>query len=136
MGTLSNASFCVAALLGATAYVGVLCFLYEHSEVKALTHWQYGMAFMYTAMVALWLGAEAGFYAARHEPQYASVAEDEQDLVDESEKESQDKSTPKSPSPPKDAVIFGIPMASLPALRYCGEFVAIMSFIYLCDRTT
>jgi len=35
-----------------------------------------------------------------------------------------------------DASIFGIRHAQLQSLRYCGEFVAIMGFLYLCDRTT
>jgi len=124
-------------VLGLAVYGCVLRFLYEVSEVKALTTAQYGVAVAYGVVIALWAGAEAGFAAAKMQPRYDSIAEDEQDLVNDGDKSEAEEAreTPKSAVAPS-ASVCGISHSKLTVLRFGAEFVAIMGFIYLCDRTS
>lgn len=136
MGALPTAIFMLAASASALVYFFVLRFLYEFSEVKQLATAQYGVAIFYGFIFATWLGAEAGFLVARMHPQYDSIAEDEQDLVDSgSEEKSLAVGAPAARLPPESRILF-LSSRHLPVLRACGEFVCIMGFIYLCDRTT
>ena len=142
MGALPTAVFAIAALAAALLYCAAAEFLYSVSEVKALTNAQLGCAVFYGVIVSMWLGAEAAFYVARLQPRYDSIAEDEVDLVSDSGSEGK----PATPSgelqgapagrPSSDERILFLRASHLPTLRICGEFVAIMGFIYLCDRTT
>ena len=140
MGVLPNLIFLLAAAVGLVVYSGVLQFLYAYSEVKELSTAQYGVAAFYGAVLALWFGAEAGFFVARMQPRYDSIAEDEQDLVGESEKSQSSKEAEGEKSPggalAPDSAIFCVKHSHLTALRFGAEFVAIMGFLYLCDRTT
>lgn len=124
MGMLPTAVCCASATVSLILYSAVLRFLYEHSEVKALTTAQYSMAVLYGVIVAAWAGAEAGFASARMQPKYDSVAEDEQDLVSSELKESGEKSP--STDQVSDAQILIFKSTHLPILRLCAEFVAIM----------
>jgi hypothetical protein len=137
MGVLPTACFLLSAVLGLAVYGCVLRFLYEVSEVKALTTAQYGVAVAYGVVIALWAGAEAGFAAAKMQPRYDSIAEDEQDLVNDGDKSEAEEAreTPKSAVAPS-ASVCGISHSKLTVLRFGAEFVAIMGFIYLCDRTS
>ena len=133
MGLLPSIVFCTCAVVGLFLYSAALGFLYEHSEVKQLTTAQYSMAVLYGVIFVAWFGCEAGFGVARMQPRYDAVAEDEQDLVTPELKEGE-----KSPAPTlhSDAKLFIFKASHLPILRLCAEFVGIMGFIYLCDRTT
>ena len=127
MGVLPTVVFCVSSAAAILLYCTIISFLYEKSEVKALSVAQYSVAIAYGLMIGLWAGCEAGFAAARMQPRYDSVAEDEQDLVSESG----DERAEKSPAPvPPDAKIFAFKMSHLPILRLCAEFVGIM--VTLC----
>ena len=118
------------------AYYASCRFLYSYSEVKELTTWQYGMAVFYGLVVAVWGGAEVGFFVARAQPKYDSIAEDEQDLVaDEQKDEAGGEKSPAGALTP-DATILFVKHSQLAALRLLGEFALIMGFLYLCDRTT
>ena len=129
---LPNLCFVLAAFVGLVVYVAVLKFLYDQSEVQVLSTGQFAIAIGYGIVLSLWSGAEAGFMAARMQPQYDSIAEDEQDLVTDEKKEGE--ADTKAALPPT-ATILGVKHAHLPALRAMGEFSLIMLFLYLCDRT-
>ena len=113
-------------------------FLYANSEVKDLTTWQYTMIVFYGLVLAVWAGAEAGFLAAKLQPRYDAIAEDEQDLVGEDQislKGSEGEKSPGSALAP-DTTVVCIKASQLKPLRLLGEFALIMGFLYLCDRTT
>jgi len=142
MGALPTAVFAIAALAAGLLYCATAEFLYSVSENKTLTNAQLGCAVFYGVIVSLWLGAEAAFYVARMQPRYDSIAEDEVDLVSDSGSEGK----PTTPSGEHEGAVAGratsdarvlfLRASYLPTLRICGEFVAIMGFIYFCDRTT
>jgi len=136
MGVLPSVCFLVVAVASASCYACLLRFLYVYSEVQTLTTAQYSMAVVYGFIVAAWSGAEAGFFAAKLQPRYDSIAEDEQDLVSESEKAKEGSELASPNGHASDMSICGIKQAYLPALRSAAEFAAIMGFLYLCDRTT
>jgi len=133
MGLLPNATFLVAAVVTIILYSVVLEGLYSISEVKAISTVQLAAAFGYGAVLAVWIGAEAAFLVARLQPRYGALS-----MEDDSEHEDGEKS---SLSPMKERVVaepsvFHIKPSHLPTLRLCGEFVAILGYIYFCDRTT
>ena len=127
---LPSLVFCIAAVIGVALYTALLSFLYANSDVKQLTVWQYSVAVAYGIVVAIWAGAEAGFAAARMQPRYDAVAEDEQDLVNESDNETGSKQNedrqPPAAAEKREAQIFMFKAAQLPILRLCAEFVGIM----------
>lgn len=121
MGILPTVVFCVSSIAAVLLYCAIVSFLYEKSEVKALSVAQYTVAIAYGLMIGVWAGCEAGFAAARMQPRYDSIAEDEQDLVSDGERA---EKSPVSAVP--DAKIFVFKMSHLPILRLCAEFVGIM----------
>jgi len=133
MGLLPAAVCCTGSIIGLLLYSAILQFLYTHSEVQALTVAQYSMAVLYGIFFCMWFGAEAGFAVARMQPRYDAIAEDEQDLV--TSEEPKESEATKSASG-ADGKILIFKSSHLPILRLCAEFVGIMGFIYLCDRTT
>ena len=140
MGFMPTAAFTIAAAVGLFVYAAVLRFLYINSDVKALSTAQYGVSIVYAIVFSLWLGAEAGFLAAKMQPRYDSISEDEQDLVSDAEKSSKngeesDSMLTKTAIPPETSIC-GIKHSQLKALRFAAEFVGIMGFLYLCDRTS
>ena len=116
-----DSSMAVSSIAAVLLYCAIVSFLYEKSEVKALSVAQYTVAIAYGLMIGVWAGCEAGFAAARMQPRYDSIAEDEQDLVSDGERA---EKSPVSAVP--DAKIFVFKMSHLPILRLCAEFVGIM----------
>ena len=134
MGVLPTVVFVVTALLSVAVYVALLQQLYALSEYKLVTTAQLAAAIGYGGIVALWAGTEAGFFVARMQPRYESVSSgDDESELDADEKASLSPVKGGSRSEPS---IVGIKPSHLPALRLCAEFVAIMGYIYFCDRTT
>ena len=141
MGVLPSAAFLISAALAAAAYIATLRFLYDVSEVKALTAAQMGVAALYGIVVSVWVGAEAGHFFARMQPRYEGISHDDE-LELASDNETAGFSPTKGGGAPMgrdreaEPTIFGVASSHLKALRLASEFVAIMGFIYLCDRTT
>jgi len=133
-------TFAVTAVL----YSVLVSFLVAVSEVKDLTAAQHGMAIAYGLLLSLWLGAEAGFFVFRSQPKYTSTASEDEEAAS-AEKLMEEKATsdgeskgPVMPTPAEaeNARLFFIKTAHVPALRAAAEFVFIMGYIYVCDRTT
>ena len=139
MGLMPTAAAVCGCLLGLSLYVCLLRFLWAYSEVRELSVAQYGVAVAYGLVLTVWMGVEAGFLAARLQPRYDSIAEDEQDLVSETEekgKEGLEGAASPSAVMSAEASVLGIKHAHLAPLRKAAEFSLIMAFLYLCDRTT
>mmetsp|Transcript_45171 Transcript_45171/g.118553 ORF Transcript_45171/g.118553 Transcript_45171/m.118553 type:complete len:572 (+) Transcript_45171:148-1863(+) len=135
MGILPSLVFGGAAVGAALIYCAVLRMLYELSEHKEVTLAQLAAAIGYGLVVSVWAGAEAGFFASKMQPRYDAIASGEDDFA--SEAEGEEKRSLSSPTRPRaDAAIFGIKATHLPTLRLWAELVAIMAYIYFCDRTT
>jgi hypothetical protein len=137
---LPTATFAAASLFAAIAYLGLVSYLYSVSEVQALTAGQVGIAFVYGVIIALWCGAEAGFFVARTQPRYDSVeiSEGEENEMEPAPSESTGlkESGKANGGGAGGPTIFFFKASHLTPLRYAAEFVAIMLFIYLTDRTT
>mmetsp|Transcript_19737 Transcript_19737/g.41955 ORF Transcript_19737/g.41955 Transcript_19737/m.41955 type:complete len:556 (-) Transcript_19737:301-1968(-) len=122
---------------------GLLCsFIVQVSEVKDLTAAQYGVSLAYGLLISVWLAAEAGFLVFRTQPRYASPSEDEEaasaeKLMEEKNASDTEKALP-SPEPvvPEHARIFFVKSSHMAGLRVAAEFVLIMGYVYVCDRTT
>jgi len=82
-------------------------------------------------ILALWSGAEAAFLVARLQPRYDALAAED----DGSEVEGGDEKSGLTSGRIEPSVLCMKP-SYLPVLRMCAEFVAIMGYIYFCDRTT
>ena len=138
-GAVPHLAFVVVAAAAAAAYKACLGYLVSVTEEKMqeFTSAQHGIALAYGLLLAVWLGAEAGFFVLRRQPRYDSLGtrtpeeDDEENLV----------SKPEAPAAAAAAVgagpkLLGLSAASLPALRAAGEFVGYMGYLYVCDRTT
>jgi hypothetical protein len=136
MGLIPKAAFASGAVGAAIAYLAVVRYLYSVSEVHTLSAAQVGVACFYGCVLSLWLGAEVGFLVARRQPEYESIAaastDDELELVAEDDK---DSDPPQKPAKTAEPTIFSMPASVLPLLRLAAEFVLIMGYIYLADRT-
>jgi len=135
MGLLPSFVFAAVAVATAGLYYSLLLFLDSVSEVHEYTAAQLGVAVGYGILLSIYAGAEAGFWVHHLQPKYSSVSEDEEEasamqLVQE------DGSSASSPAPKPAGNIFFVKQELLPALRSAAEFVAIMGYIYVCDRTT
>ena len=73
MGLLPAATFLVAAAIAAALYSWIVWHLYSLSEVQAVTVVQLAAAIGYGIVYSIWVGAEAGFFAARLQPRYESI---------------------------------------------------------------
>ena len=135
MGLLPSFVFAAVAVATAGLYYSLLLFLDSVSEVHAYTAAQLGVAVGYGILLSIYAGAEAGFWVHHLQPKYSSVSEDEEEasamqLVQD------DGSSASSPAPKPAGNIFFVKQELLPVLRSAAEFVAIMGYIYVCDRTT
>jgi hypothetical protein len=128
MGLLPHAAFIVASLAGVVGTFMVVTWLESVSEIKEFTAMQYGMALWYILSMAVWIGAEAGFFVVRHQPRYDAV---DNELEDEEGELVQEKGSRDTDS--RVGIVY---KSQLPALRAWGEFVLYMGYVYLCDRTT
>jgi hypothetical protein len=129
-GLLPNAIGAAAALVAVVIYAMIVRLLASISDVKDFTAAQAGAAVGYGLVVGLWAFAEAGFMCVRSVPPSASEEEDEegaQQLVGDS------KSGPKAELPQRKLLF--LDQDQLKGLRLSVEFVAILGYIYLCDRT-
>ena len=138
MGFMPTAAFTIAAAVGLFVYAAVLRFLYINSDVKALTTAQYGVSIVYAIVFSLCSARRP--VSSRQRCSTLSISEDEQDLVSDAEKSSKngeesDSMLTKTAIPPETSIC-GIKHSQLKALRFAAEFVGIMGFLYLCDRTS
>jgi len=137
MGMLPNCVFVGAAMAASVLYCAALSSLHALSEHKEVTMVQLAAAIGYGLIISLWAGAEAGFFAAKMQPRYDAIGQGEEDFSSEAEGDERSKlSESSSRSPPVESSIMGIKATHLPALRMWAELVAIMAYIYFCDRTT
>ena len=143
MGLVPAATFLVAAAVAAALYSWIVWNLYSLSEVKAITVVQLAAAYGYGIVYSIWIGAEAGFFVARFQPRYESIRsapredfsadEDEETSLSPDPKAARDGSSGLQLAEPK---IFFLKPSHLGPLRRAGEFIAILGYIYFCDRTT
>ena len=97
-GAVPHLAFVVVAAAAAAAYKACLGYLVSVTEEKMqeFTSAQHGIALAYGLLLAVWLGAEAGFFVLRRQPRYDSLGtrtpeeDDEENLV----------SKPRRPPPP------------------------------------
>ena len=88
-GAVPHLAFVVVAAAAAAAYVACLGYLVSGPEEKMqeFTSAQHGIALAYGLLLAVWLGAEAGFFVLRRQPRYDSLGtrtpeeDDEENLV-------------------------------------------------------
>jgi hypothetical protein len=149
MGVAPTAAFLLGAALAALAYGALAVFLFQHSEFQTLTTLQLAAAIGYGVVVVAWGGAEASVLVARMQPRYDAI--DGAPMDDSEDRESvgdcDESSSLSSPGGPgargggarggaAEQSICGVKPSHLPALRLAAEFVAIMAYVYFCDRTT
>ena len=134
MALLPHACFLAVALLTTLIYITILRWMGSVSEYQNYTAMQLGMAIGYGLVLAGWLGAEAGFLIMRHQPKYESIDVTSED--EETASMSPIKSADEPRELPNEVLLGFISPRQLPALRAAGEFVVIMGYVYLCDRTT
>ena len=147
MSVLSHAAAVGVALLSLPCYGALVWWLGSHAEFgSAPAGWdttrhtpaELGVAVFYGLILALWLGVEVGFAAQRLAPRYVSLTTtSESDLEDlEDAPQSSPPQVGGSTPAAQKARVLGVPRARLPALRAGAEFVALMGYVYLCDRTS
>ena len=135
-------AFVGAALVAAALYDYVLRLLAAASEVKDFSAAQIGVALAYGCVLAVWAGAEAAHLAHRLSPRApvsttepVESADEEVALDYESPGEGNGLVRSKRRAEVAELSLWGIRREHLPALRASAEFVGIMGYMYLCDRT-
>lgn len=136
MGLLPTIVFIVASAATTALYSALLVALHSLSEKHEVTIGQLAAAIGYGLLLALWAGAEAGFFVMRMQPPYDAIATGEEDFNSEAEGDEKRSFSEGSAVGRSEQSILGVKPSHLPALRMSAEFVAIMGYIYFCDRTT
>jgi len=134
MGFLPHAACVTVALISGLVYTLVVRWMGSVSEVQDFTAAQLGTAVAFGFVFSAWVGAEAGFFLSRLQPRYESVG-----LEADGEEDEEAQKLSASSSPPQtrlaEPILCGVPQRQLAGLRAAGEFVLIMGYVYLCDRT-
>ena len=127
-------AFALVALLARRAAKEIAA-LSEHTD---FTTQQYAVAIAYALLLATWAALEVHARdkdknATQYDSLTYSDAENQKNSSETDEIQQVGKTQDPSQTQPK---MLGIPTSALPAIRAAGEFVLIMTYVYLCDRTT